>query len=134
MAHIQEEITKTKGKAYDVHWPDQDGRPRQKRFYKKREGEAYRSPVETELNEGKYTDPRADRLTFREVAEEWLTTRTRRSSTAENDAAGRSPVSTGTRRTSSSASTSPPCVRWGCRSYGCTTSATRPARSGSLPG
>ncbi len=77
MAHIQEEITKTKGKAYDVHWPDQDGRPRQKRFYKKREGEAYRSPVETELNEGKYIDPRAGRLTFREVAEEWLATRTR---------------------------------------------------------
>jgi integrase len=57
-----------------VCWEDADGRKRQKRFYDKEKATKEAGRVEDQIRRGENTDPRAGRLTFKKVAEDWLAT------------------------------------------------------------
>lgn len=78
MAHVRQGVDTKKGTPFDVTWKDADGKPCQKRFYGDRDkAVAYAGKIEAELARGANTDPRAGRLTWGVVADEWLATRTR---------------------------------------------------------
>jgi integrase len=70
-------VSTAKGIPWDVCWTDVDGRERSKRFYDKDKAYKEAGRIEDQLRRGENTDPRAGRKTFREVAEEWLATRTK---------------------------------------------------------
>jgi integrase len=76
MAHVRQAVETAKGKRYPVAWRDPDGKFREKRFSSKREAEQFAKSIDTDKARGHYLDDRAGKQTFREVAEEWLDTRT----------------------------------------------------------
>jgi len=77
MAHLGKPKQTAKGTAYPVKWRDPDGRFRERWVYGKREALKAKAGIEADLARGAYHDDRAGRITFREVAEEWLATRTK---------------------------------------------------------
>lgn len=75
MAHVRGPGTPTaKGIPWDVAWEDADGRKRSKRFYDKDKAYKEAGRIEDQIRRGENTDPRAGRLTFAKVAEDWLAT------------------------------------------------------------
>jgi len=75
MAHVRQGKPTSKGTPWDVAWTDADGRKRQKRFYDKDKAYKEAGRIEDALRRGENTDPRAGRITFKAVAEDWLATR-----------------------------------------------------------
>jgi Phage integrase, N-terminal SAM-like domain len=75
MAHVRGPGTPTKkGIPWDVCWEDETGRARSKRFYDQQKAIKEAGRIEDSLRRGENTDPRAGRLTFKAVAEDWLAT------------------------------------------------------------
>lgn len=64
------------GMQWRVRWYDDHRRMRARSFRTKREAEAWQASVEHELREGTYRDRSLGQVSFAEVAEEWLATRT----------------------------------------------------------
>lgn len=62
-----------RGKRYRVRYTDPTGRACTKLFDKKVDAENYDASVRTDVRRGEYIDPRAGKVTFREVAEDWRT-------------------------------------------------------------
>jgi integrase len=60
-----------RGKRYRVRYTDPSGTPRTQLFEKKVDAENYDASVRTDVRRGEYIDPRAGKVTFREVAEDW---------------------------------------------------------------
>ena len=65
-----------RGLQWRVRWYDEQRRMRARSFRTKREAEAWQATVEHELREGTYRDRSLGQVSFGEVAEEWLATRT----------------------------------------------------------
>ncbi|MBX6722208.1 MAG: hypothetical protein IRY92_03060, partial [Dactylosporangium sp.] len=75
MAHVRGPGTPTKkGTPWDVCWEDETGRARSKRFYDETKARKEAGRIEASLARGENTDPRAGRLSFKAVAEDWLAT------------------------------------------------------------
>lgn len=76
MASIEKRVTSKGAPAYIVKWrtPDDQHRTRGG-FATKRAAEAYKTEVEAALLKGLAFDPSAGKVTFREVAQEWLESR-----------------------------------------------------------
>jgi hypothetical protein len=72
-----------KGKRYLARWRGPDGRQHKQRFTRKRDADQHLANVETDKATGTYIDPNAGKVTFREYAEQWRTTRTHDLATAE---------------------------------------------------
>jgi len=79
MAFVSKQSVETsKGKAWRVRWRDPEGRSREEWVYgSRRTAERRAKALETDLHRGQYVDDRRGSKTFREVAEEWLDTRTK---------------------------------------------------------
>jgi integrase len=77
VAHLRKPVETRKGTSYPVAWRDPDGKFREKRFPSEAKAKAFAKSVDTDMARGHYLDDRAGKQTFREVAEEWLDTRTR---------------------------------------------------------
>jgi integrase len=60
-----------RGKRYRVRYTDPSGAPRTQLFDKKIDAENYDASVRTDVRRGEYIDPRAGKVTFQEVAEDW---------------------------------------------------------------
>ncbi len=77
MAHLRRAVETRKGKRWPVAWRDPDGIFREKRFPSEAKARTFAKSVDTDISRGQYLDDRTGKQTFREVAEEWLDTRTR---------------------------------------------------------
>lgn len=77
MAHVSVRERKDGTKSYRVKWRDPDGVFRERTFKTKKEAQTHAVQVESDKSRGNYHDDRLSRQTFREVAEEWLITKTR---------------------------------------------------------
>lgn len=78
MAFVDPKPKRTaKGEAYRVRWTDPAGRDREKWVYGKRAAQTLAKTIDADLLRGQYVDDRlGGKRTFREVAEDWLGTRT----------------------------------------------------------
>lgn len=77
MAHVRKPVATRKGLRWPVAWRDPDGKFRSKRFPTEAKANAFAKSIDTDMARGQYLDDRHGKQTFREVAEEWLDTRTR---------------------------------------------------------
>lgn len=68
MAHVQKRAS---GK-YLVRWIDYNGKERSKQFALKRDADAHRAEVESQLNRGDYIDPAKAKMTLQEWSAVWL--------------------------------------------------------------
>lgn len=75
-------ITKV-GTGYRARWRSPDGASRSKTFRKKVDAENHLTSVEHSKLTGAYVDPRAGRVTFKAIAEEWRLAQVHRPRTAE---------------------------------------------------
>src|SRR5690242_16744191 len=83
MAHVATRVRSDGTKSYRVKWRDPDGALREKTFPTKKAALAHASSVAADKHRGTHHDDRLARLTFREVAEEWLPTRSRKARTTK---------------------------------------------------
>jgi integrase len=67
---------------YTVRWRDEAGTQRKRSFSKKALADRFRAEVENALNTGSYVDPKAAKVTFYEVAEQWRLSQPHRENTA----------------------------------------------------
>lgn len=65
-----------RGLQWRVRWYDDRRRMRARSFRTKRDAEAWQATIEHEIRDGTYRDRTLGQVSFAEVAEEWLTTRT----------------------------------------------------------
>ncbi len=79
MAFVSKDATQTgKGLAWRVRWRDPEGKSREEWFYGSRRAALKRAAtLEADLHRGEYVNDKRGRTTFREVADEWLATRTK---------------------------------------------------------
>lgn len=86
MAHIKERANKNGGLTHVVCWRDPEGRFREKSFRLIKDAKAHKSRVEADLDRDQYQDDRKGRLTFAEVADEWIAARESTERTAQEKA------------------------------------------------
>ncbi len=71
-------VSTNKGLGWRIRWRDPSGKSREEVFYgSRRAAERRAAALETDLHRGQYVDDKRGRKTVREVAEEWLGTRTK---------------------------------------------------------
>ena len=76
MAYVKKRTRKNGALSYVAGWIDPDGIERQATFRTEREAKRHGVLMEADKARGVYADERLFRKTFREVADEWLATRT----------------------------------------------------------
>jgi integrase len=79
-------IVKTPAGSFRANWRDAAGRQKAKTFRTKKEAAAFLAATETSIVGGKYVDPHAGRIRFREYAGRWETTRNNELATKARDA------------------------------------------------
>jgi len=72
MAYIRKRSTAGGEARYDVEYQAPDGSIRSKTFNRRRDADAYRRSVETELAQTGWVDPNAGKVTLREYSVRWL--------------------------------------------------------------
>lgn len=72
-------------KRWLVRWRDPAGRSRTKAFARKPDADAWRDQVATDVRRGDYIDPRAGRVLFRKLAEQWRDSRTVAATTGDRE-------------------------------------------------
>ena len=71
------------GDRWQVRWRDDTGRQRKENFAKRADADNRDTAVKSGLKAGTYIDPQAGKITFREKAEQWRTSRTHDLATAQ---------------------------------------------------
>ncbi len=75
--------TTYRGVRYDVRYRDPDGVQRKKTFLKKADADDFENDNSVRMRRGLYVDPKAGRVTFQQVAEDWLEAQTHNRSTRQ---------------------------------------------------
>jgi integrase len=87
MASITKTTTSTGETRYVVKYRDPNGKSRERWKTRKVDAERFARNIETDIDRGDYLDPRGRKVTFAEVTETWLKTRTDKArSTRDRDA------------------------------------------------
>ncbi len=75
MASIRKAKTKSGEARWVAHYRDPSGKPREKWFLRKIDAEQYARRIATDVDRGRYTDPRAGKISFAEWSASWLNTK-----------------------------------------------------------